>query len=229
MSQNKALQLLSSFYYKNVCSFIELCNAEGYSSDLGGYYIRQLVSDGFIEKIDRGQYQILPKGKHFLVTTPDMSVASRRARMSVALVIKQGDKYVVTQRTAQPFIGRAEWPTGSVRAGEPLTEAANRIAIERLGVEPSLRFHGFFRRIDTFGEGIFDDKLFAIHVGDVPADMSLSHQSKVGKNCTYDKEELSGIAAPSRSLIDIFEYARLEQAGYFEKRYSLGPIDLSLE
>jgi predicted transcriptional regulator/ADP-ribose pyrophosphatase YjhB (NUDIX family) len=229
MAINKALQLLSSFYYKNVCSFIELCNAGGYSSDLGGYYIRQLINDGFIEKIDRGQYQILPKGKHFLVTTQDKPTLSRRARMSIALIIARADTYVVTQRTAQPFIGRVEWPTGSVKAGESLAVAANRIACERLEIEPILRFHGFFRRIDTYGEEVFDDKLFAIHTGEVPADSPLLHQSKVGENHTYNKEELIRAISPSRSLIDIFEYAQSKQAAYFEKRYALEPIDLSLE
>lgn len=228
MAVNKSLQLLSCFYYKNTCSFIELCNSGGYSSDLGGYYIRQLIHDGYIEKIDRGQYQVLPKGKRFLVANQNTLTAPPRARMSIALVLRQGDKYVVIRRTAQPFIGRIEWPTGSIKSGESLTDAANRITSMRLGSPLELEFYGFFRRIDTYEEDIFDDKLFAVHVGVLPDGYALVDSNKAGANCLFSADELRTTQLPSRSLVDIFEYVQSTSGEYIEHRYTLKDADLSI-
>lgn len=228
MALNKSLQLLSCFYYKNVCSFIELCNTGGYSSDLGGYYIRQLIHDGYIEKVDRGQYQILSKGKRFLVANQSSLTAQPRTRMSVALVVKQGDKFVVTERTAQPFIGRIEWPTGSVKSGESLTDAANRIALGRLGSPVSLEFYGFFRRIDMYEQDVFDDKLFAVHIGTLPEIFDVTDHNKAGINRLYTATELRESLSPSRSLVDIFEYTLSDSGEYIEHRYNLQSADLSI-
>ncbi len=229
MALNKSLLLLSCFYYKNVCSFIELCNTGGYSSDLGGYYIRQLIHDGYIEKIDRGQYQILSKGKHFLVANQNALTTHPRARMSIALVAKQGDRFVVTERTAQPFIGRVEWPTGSVKSGESLKDAASRIAVERLGSSVPLQFHGFFRRIDMYEQDVFDDKLFVVHTAELPDDYVVTDHNKAGINRLYTAAGLQSSLSPSRSLIDIFEYTLSDSGDYIEKRYDLQAADLSIE
>jgi len=228
MAVSKARELLSCFYYKNVCSFIELCNVGEYSSDLGGYYIRQLIHDGYIEKIDRGQYQILPKGKHFLVANTEKLAMNHQARMSIALVIKQDDKFIVTERTAQPFIGRTEWPTGSVKSGESLTDAANRVAFKRLGAEIPLHFHGFFRRIDVYKDEVFDDKLFAVHTGLLSGNDELINNNKAGINKLYDANDLTKTGLPSRSLVDIFEYVQSGLDGYSERRYELQAKDLSI-
>lgn len=228
MAVSKALQLLSCFYYKNVCSFIELCNVGEYSSDLGGYYIRQLIHDGYIEKVDREQYQILPKGKHFLVANQNSLATPPQARMSIALVVRQGDKFVVTERAAQPFIGRVEWPTGSVKFGESLKDAASRIALARLGVSTPLLFHGFFRRIDMYEQDIFDDKLFAVHVALLASDEKVIDHNRAGLNKLYTAAELRESQLPSRSLIDIFEYTLLDAGDYIERQYSLQAADLSI-
>jgi len=228
MASSKSLQMLSCFYYKNVCSFIEMCNVGDYSSDLGGYYIRQLIHDGYIDKVDRGQYQLLSKGKHFLVTNTEKQPMHRQARMSVALVIRQGDKFAVTHRTAQPFIGRVEWPTGSVKPGESMTDAADRVALARLGTVPQLQFLGFFRRIDTYKDEVFDDKLFAVHIGVLPDDYIVTDHNKAGVNRLYTANELLASPSPSRSLLHIFEYASSNQTNYIEQEYNLEATDLSI-
>jgi hypothetical protein len=229
MASSKSLQMLSCFYYKNVCSFIELCNIGEYSGDLGGYYIRQLIKDEYIEKIDRGQYQILSKGKHFLVANPQKITVSRQARVSIALVIKHGDQFVITRRTAQPFIDRIEWPTGSVKAGEVMSDAANRIALGRLGTTLPLHFLGFFRRTDTYENEVFDDKFLAVHTGILPSDNVLSKSNKVGENHLYTKDQLYTAESPSRSLIDILEYSQSNSGPYAERYYDLDASDLSIE
>lgn len=228
MARSKSLELLSCFYYKNTCSFIELCNTGGYSSDLGGYYIRQLMHDGYIEKVDRGQYQILPKGKRFLVANQNTLVTAPQARMSIALVLKQGDKYAVIRRTAQPFIDRIEWPTGSVKSGELLTDAADRVARERLGSPVDLQFHGFFRRVDVYEQDVFDDKLFAVHVGALPDDYVLRDHNKAGANCLLTSDQIHMAQLPSRSLVDIFTYTQAKLGNYIEHRYDLDATDLSI-
>ena len=63
----------------------------GYGTDLGGYYLRTLVRDGFLKKIERGQYSITIAGKHELAVTNNGShVFVVRPRLAVLRVAHQG-------------------------------------------------------------------------------------------------------------------------------------------
>src|SRR6185312_11206028 len=93
-----------------------------------------------------------------------------RPRLCVLLVAQHEGKFVVLRRAVQPFLGIAEWPAGAVHLGESREDAAARITKDRLGCVAEATWVGMFRRIDLFENGVFDDKLFAVHTVALPED-----------------------------------------------------------
>jgi 8-oxo-dGTP pyrophosphatase MutT (NUDIX family) len=227
MIQAGALRLLAYFHDRETAGFAELCKNAGYPTDLGGYYIRQLTSSGYIEKSARGEYKLLPKGKQELAINYGKRVATQRPRLVVILVTKRKQEFLAMTRRVQPFIGTVEWPAGRVEGGEALEVASARIARERLGIEVEPHLRGFFRRIDMWSGSIFDDKLLAVHSCDLPLKIEPAGKTKFGENKLYSQEELLKIAKPSRSLLDILNYSQSSKTSYTEKIYNLSPTDLS--
>lgn len=222
------MRLLAHFFNKERAGFAELCKSAGYLTDLGGYYIRQLASSGYIEKVGRGEYQLLPKGKQELAINYGRRMTQPRPRVAALVIANRQGTYAVMQRAVQPFIGAVEWPAGMVIGGEELTHAAKRIAKDRLGVDVEPEHKGFFRRVDMLESTVFDDKLFAVHTCEIPPHIEFIPEAKPGKIHTYTVDELQKLDTPSRSLIDILEFAHTDNTAYVEKMYQLNTTDLSL-
>lgn len=228
MIQGAAFRILACFYNTDTRSFVEICESAGYPTDLGGYYIRQLVRGGYLEKINRGQYALLPKGKQELAFNYGKRMFAPRPRLMVLLVARRGPQLVLTRRTTQPFIGTAEWPAGAVGAGEKMQEAAVRMLRERVGCAGTPQLVGFFRRVDLYGDTLFDDKLFAVHVVDIQESTTINEQSQTGQIIMCGEADLPNIAKPAKSLLDIYHYSQSSTVGLEEHTYSLVAADLSI-
>ncbi len=229
MLQMAAFRILAGFYDSDERSFVDLCASAGYPTDLGGYYIRQLIQGGYIQKVGRGRYAILPKGKQQVALKYHKPFFAPKPRFIVLLVVQQNDRYIVMRRKVQPFIGAAEWIAGEVQMGEQLTGAAERIAMARLGCSGAVRPVGLFRRIDHFDDFTFDDKIFAVHAVTLPASADITHANTWGEMLLLTELEVLAIERPSKSLLDIFRYTRLDNPPPFEEHsYTLQAADLSL-
>ncbi|HSX32415.1 MAG TPA: hypothetical protein VLF43_04070 [Candidatus Saccharimonadales bacterium] len=227
MVRGTAFKVLFCFRESNTRSFVELCEQAGYPTDLGGYYIRQLIGGGYLVKQDRGLYVVTPKGKQQIALSFDQKPTVQRPRIAVVLVAEQAGKVVVNRRTAQPFIGFAEWPARSVLHGDSLQDAACMAAKQRLGVDSAPKLVGFFRRIDRYEQIVFDDKLFAVHHLVVPGDVQLHvSEPKSGTLELYTKEDLRTIQKPARSLLHIFDFVTAGGGIYNAHSYKLGSEDL---
>jgi predicted transcriptional regulator/ADP-ribose pyrophosphatase YjhB (NUDIX family) len=229
MVQGAAYRILYLFVDTDTLGFAEICKKANYGTDLGGYYLRTLIQDGLLRKIDRGQYNITPAGKHELaITNNGRHVFVLRPRMAVLLVARKGDQYVILERTVQPYIGTHEWPVCSTLHGEPMVSAAERTLKLRLGLEGRPQFVGFYRRIDVIGEDTFDDKLFAIHTFEVPEDAHIIEQGVTGRLTLVSGTDLETIPRPAKSLLDIFAYVQGQnRPPYVEKIYMLSDTDLA--
>lgn len=228
MLQSAAFRILACFYDNDTYTFVELCKRSKYPNDLGGYYIRQLLSGGYLERADRGVYRILPEGKRQLAFHYGKHMLAPRPRLNVVVIAQKGESFVIMRRRVQPFIGFAEWPAGMVHMGETLAAAAKRITHERLGLEVSPDLVGMFRRIDMYQESTFDDKVFAVHTCTLDADCVLSEGSVTGDNLLCSSEELGGLKHASQALMDMFEYVRAGRGQYEERMYQLSEAELSL-
>ncbi len=212
MVQNAGLRILRSFNNQNTRSFVELCKEAGYPTDLGGYYLRQLLQSNYLEKGERGLYILTPKGRRFLTITPGQKTQSVRPHV---LVVPQLDKsFVVLERNQQPFLNRKEWPATQIQAGESKDKALQRLLSERLAKATNVSFRGVFRRIDRYGGEIFDDKLFLVHsviLQDKPVSGVVN-----GVNLVVQETQLLELTYKSRSLLDIKNF--LEPENHYEER-----------
>jgi ADP-ribose pyrophosphatase YjhB (NUDIX family)/predicted transcriptional regulator len=229
MVQGAAFRILYLFVETDTLGFAEICKNAGYGTDLGGYYLRSLVQDGLLKKIDRGQYNITPAGKHELaITNNGHHTFVLRPRTAVLLVVRKGNRYIVLERTIQPYIGRHEWPVCSILHGEPMVAAAKRTLKLQLGLEGQPQFIGFYRRIDVLGEDTFDDKLFAVHTFELPEDTHIIEQGVTGRLVLATATDLQALSRPAKSLLDIFTYAEdASRPPYTERVYALSDADLA--
>ncbi len=226
MIRGAALRVLACFFGHDVRSFTVLCEQAGYPTDLGGYYIRQLIRSGHLEKHERGVYGITPKGKQELALAHGKRALLLRPRLAVLLVARQAGKYVILEREAQPFIGRAEWPAMAVDMGRPLADAAKETARNRLGVEAQPIFTGFFRRIDIYDGSVFDDKVFAVHTLELPDDTPIAQNTVTGTLATYSEAALQQLPRPAKSLLDIWQFVS-SGSTFMEHTYELQLSDLA--
>jgi colanic acid biosynthesis protein WcaH len=65
----------------------------------------------------------------FLATMP---------QVCVEVMVSRGDAALVARRTAEPAAGEYFWPGGRLYKGEPLDDAARRVAREELGIDVEL-------------------------------------------------------------------------------------------
>ena len=221
------MRALRCFSNTDSLGFTELATLLQFETDLAGYYLRRLQRRGLVEKIDRGEYRITPLGKSMLVHSRQLSGLTVTPRVSVMFVLAAHDKYVTIKRTAQPYIGRVEWPTGPVGTGELLHAGAARLARERIGLEIQPVLHGFFRRIDLTNDTIFDDKLFAVHTAALSESQAVNLYTKnqVSEVTLHTESDLLQLPNRSKSLLDIFQFTQGDSM-YAEHTYKLEAADL---
>lgn len=224
MLSGAALKVLVCFDDQNSLNFTEICERANYPTDLGGYYIRQLVAEGCLVKTGRGLYEITAPGKQQLINRGLNSSRRNLARPRLcvmALPILDG-QYVIIRRRRQPYIGFAEWPATAVLAGQALQPAIEQLLLDRLQATGQTDFKGFFRRIDTLEKEIFDDKIFAVYTCQLPRGQILADQNQFGKIELVPLTAVGGLAQASPALVDILQFS-LASKPYYEQRYNLAP------
>lgn len=228
MLQGADARILSYYRDRDVGNFTELCKHADYPTDLGAYYIARLMRAGYLHKLQRGTYEITVKGKQQVIDllTQKHTLKHNRIRVIVLFVGTQAGKYICIRRQVQPFLGRIEWPAGEVNTGETRPDAARRLFTDRIGKEHPVRMHGFFRRMDMFKGGVFDDKLFAVHTYELPPDFILHEHSPRGELVRLTAEEIVSEENASRSLVDIFHYVQNDQHDFQEHVYELKKSDI---
>ena len=219
MVQKAGLRILNSFNNENSRNFVELCKEAGYPTDLGGYYLRQLVKSGYLDKGERGEYILSPKGRQYLASNHQASFTPRLHIMTVAAY---KNDLVVLKRNQQPFLDVHEWPASAVSAAEIKAAALQRLLSERLSSAKSTDYVGVFRRIDMYDGELFDDKFFLVHK--VELDQAPIEEVINGINTRIEESRLESLKNKSRSLIDIYEFSK-NQHQYQEKTYELAYDD----
>ena len=147
-------------------NFAELQTVCGLESDHAKFHIKRLVELGYIDK--RGSlYQLSIKGKEYAnKLDTDAGVIERQPKVAVMLIVereKDGIKeYLLQERLKHPYYGYWGPPTGKIRWGESIVEAASRELEEETGLEGVFEFRGInHERVlhDDTGE-IVEDKIF---------------------------------------------------------------------
>ncbi len=116
---------------------------EGLESEHMNYHLKQLVSYGFVVKIN-SKYDLTDSGKDYsnlidsetelLEKQPKISIVIRGVRKN-----KSGEiEHLLTKRLRQPYFGKTGRITGKVRFGETLSQTAERELYEEAGLKAKI-------------------------------------------------------------------------------------------
>ncbi|HMR73072.1 MAG TPA: NUDIX domain-containing protein [Candidatus Saccharibacteria bacterium] len=161
------MKLLRQLLLSSSCKFSELVKATGLTSDHANFHIKQLVEAGLVKHVlkTHGQYELTQHGKDYANhMDTDEFVMEKQPKLSVVLDIVNVDgRHLQQERLKQPYYGYWGRPTGKIRAGETMIEAAARELKEETGLEADLTVLGFYHKLDYDVDGNFlEDKYFCV-------------------------------------------------------------------
>lgn len=163
-------KILRELLFMPTARFAELQKASGLESDHVKFHIKQLVKLGYINKIGNA-YQLSVIGKEYAnKLDTDAGVIERQPKVAVLLVVEQYNpkthmaEYLLQKRLKHPYFSFWGAPTGKVRWGETLIDAAARELEEETGLTGTFEYRGIYHervRHQETGE-IIEDKLFQL-------------------------------------------------------------------
>ena len=202
--------------------FAELQKSTGLSSDHFNFHIKQLLATGYVKKNADGNYTLTRSGKEYAnrMDTDD-NVIEKQPKISVALIIENEDgKYLAQERLKQPYYGFWGRPTGKIRWGETMLEAAARELLEETGLTAELRVAGFYHKMDYDKDSgdMLEDKIFVLIHGIKPKGTLMvdgeGHHNEWLSNAEFDAKE--------KAFASVNTITRLATSGdtpFLEKRY----------
>lgn len=184
--------ILRVLLFRPDARFAELQKEAGLSSDHFNFYLKQLLDEEFITKNEQGAYSLTFKGKEFANRfDTDARTVERQPKVAVCLMIyNAGGKNLVQQRLKQPFYGYWGRPTGKIRWGESIIDAAARELMEETGLTADLQFESVYHKMDyneQTGE-LLEDKIFFVVEGHNPKG-KLIEAFEGGRNAWMDTDE----------------------------------------
>lgn len=205
--------------------FAELQKQTALTSDHANFHIKKLVEEGFMAKNADDKYVLTRMGKEYAnrMDTDD-NVIEKQPKLSVALIIENDEgKYLAQQRLKQPYFGFWGRPTGKIRWGETMLEAAERELLEETGLVADLSVAGFYHKMDYDKEtgDLLEDKVFVLIYGTSPrGDLIIDDEGH--HNEWLDDTELQARGTVFQSVPDITKMATRNAANFMEHKYEYG-------
>ena len=157
--------ILRVLLFSPAARFNQLQKTSGLSSDHFNFYLKQLLDEAYIAKNQSGAYHLTFKGKEFANRfDTDERKVERQPKVAVCLMISHKGKLLVQQRLKQPYYGYWGRPTGKIRWGETILQAAARELLEETGLKADLQYESIYHKLDfnkQSGE-LLEDKIFFV-------------------------------------------------------------------
>jgi ADP-ribose pyrophosphatase YjhB (NUDIX family)/predicted transcriptional regulator len=187
--------ILHALLFRPAAGFTELQKASELSSDHFTFHLSKMIEQGLVHKKDNGDYTLTLSGKEYANRfDTDARVVERQPKVAVCLMIRDPqDKQLVQQRLKQPYYGYWGRPTGKIRWGEAVLEAAARELKEETGLEADLVFEQVYHKRDYNKEAgeLLEDKLFFV-IGCNNIQGELIETFEGGRNAWMTQEEYVG-------------------------------------
>lgn len=205
--------------------FAELQKTTDLTSDHFNFHVKKLVGVGYVEKKDNGHYVLSRSGKEYAnrMDTDD-NVIEKQPKLSVALIIENDEgKFLAQQRLKQPYYGFWGRPTGKIRWGETMIEAAERELMEETGLTADLSVAGFYHKMDYDKDSgdLLEDKIFVLIYGTNPRGELIVDDEGHHNEWLSDKE-LHERGKYFQSVPEITAMARKNAANFMEHKYEYG-------
>ncbi|MBL8159596.1 NUDIX domain-containing protein [Candidatus Saccharibacteria bacterium] len=139
-------------------------------SDSFKFYLRKLVSRGYVEKLESGEYGLTRDGKEFANSLDTAQQAAlKQPKLSLLMVAARSDdsgslRYLVQQRARSPFRGYWGFLSGPMQWGEAPEDTAAREFLKQTGLTAKFRVKAFYRQQDIKTEDgtLVRDRLFVV-------------------------------------------------------------------
>lgn len=167
------MMILKSLLFVVDASFGELRRQTGLDSDLFNFHLKKLVENGYVLKQAPGKYSLSASGKTYAnrMDTEDATI-ERQPKLSVVIIVEDATgRQLHQERLKQPYYGYWGHPTGKIRWGETMLEAAARELCEETGLTADLRVAGIYHKLDhdEASGKLLEDKYFCIVHGVNPS------------------------------------------------------------
>lgn len=214
--------ILHALLFRASANFAELQKASELSSDHFNFHLKQMIEQKLVIKNKSGAYSLTPAGKEYANRfDTDERVVERQPKVAVLLLIENTDgRLLCQQRLKQPFYGFWGRPTGKVRWGETILEAAARELIEETGLEADLKFKKVYHKLDynkETGELLEDKIFFTIH-GTNPRG-ELQKEFDGGRNEWFSTEEVDRQEKVFEGVNSAYMDIRTEEMQFQEKNH----------
>lgn len=218
------MKLLRQLLLSSTSKFSELAKASELSSDHVNFHIKQLISSGLVEHVPKsyGEYRLTIKGKEYANRMDtDEKIIEKQPKLSVVLDIINGkNEHLQQERLKHPYYGYWGRPTGKIRWGETILEAAARELKEETGLKADLEIMGFFHKLDYDAEGdLLEDKYFCLVQGKNPSGEMLP-ESDGQRNEWMNEDEYLTKGKRFGNLDDVAEFIDAGEKFIFEKKYT---------
>lgn len=190
------MSILRHLLLQPEASFADLTRAASLTSDHANFHIKQLVSAGFVEHVSKtyGMYRLTREGKEYAnrMDTDD-HVIEKQPKLSVVLdIINEDGEHLQQERLKHPYFGYWGRPTGKIRWGETMLEAAARELTEETGLTADMTVLGFYHKLDYNEAGeLLEDKYFCLVRGINPTGNLLKESDGQRNEWLSDEEFLS--------------------------------------
>lgn len=183
--------ILRELLFMPAAGYAQLQKPTGLSSDHFNFHIARLVEMGYVDKVSRGKYKLTPRGKEYSnKLDTDANTIERQPKSAVILAIKNGGKWLFQERLKHPYYGFWGFPSGKIRWGETILQAAARELKEETGLTAKLSYKGVYHEHvyqKETGE-LLEDKIFHVIFGAKPKG-DLIKQFEGGRNAWMTRQE----------------------------------------
>jgi len=216
------MKILRHLLLSPSAGFAELQKQTGLTSDHANFHIKKLVDVGYMHKDASDKYTLTRIGKEYAnrMDTDD-NVIEKQPKISVALIVENDEgKFLAQQRLKQPYYGFWGRPTGKIRWGETMEEAAARELMEETGLTAELSVAGFYHKMDYDRESgdLLEDKIFVLIYGKNPKG-ELVADDEGHHNEWLSDEDLAAKDKVFESVVKITKLARAGNANFMEHKY----------
>lgn len=162
----RALLFLPSAHYVKLQKYTHL------SSDHFNFHLARVVELGLVEKISRGNYRLTSRGKEYANRLDtDNNTIERQPKSAVVFGLVRdrngSTEYLFQERRKNPYYGFWGLPSGKIRWGESITEAAARESLEETGLHADFTVKSVYheRVLEKETNFVIEDKIFFIVEG----------------------------------------------------------------
>ncbi|MEO6761858.1 MAG: NUDIX hydrolase [Candidatus Saccharimonadales bacterium] len=164
--------ILRELLFRPEAGFSALQKPTGLSSDHFNFHISRLVELCLVEKVSRGKYRLTTRGKEYANRLDtDNNTIERQPKTAVILGLTRNNssqtQYLFQQRLKNPYFGFWGLPSGKIRWGETIIEAAARECLEETGLSANFTVASVYHEHAREAESgiIVEDKIFFVIQG----------------------------------------------------------------